>query len=128
VVKYMKKRQNEEYEREMAEMERERSIANTELMGRFGTAYNWMPDNTTNYLDIGSSWDILRCLTYNNESNMRTIATDTNLSKVEGIETVFKNRCGGCGIKVTDINTLTKKLKEYVDGLLTVWMRELQIL
>lgn len=78
----MKKRQTEEYEQEIAEMETERSIANTELMGRFRTAYNWIPDNTTNYLDIGSSWDILRCLTYNNESNMCIIATDTNLSKV----------------------------------------------
>ena len=36
---------------------------------------------------------------------------------VEGIEEVLKNRCGGCGIKVTDTNTSTKKLKEYVGGL-----------
>ena len=78
----MKKRQTEEYEQEIAEMETERSIANTELMGRFRTAYNWIPDNITNYLDIGSSWDILRCLTYTNESDMCMVATDTNLSKV----------------------------------------------
>jgi SAM-dependent methyltransferase len=80
----MKKRQTEEYEREIAEMEMECSIANTELMGRFRTAYNWIPDNITNYLDIGSSWDILRSLTYTNEFNMCIIATDTNLSKVAG--------------------------------------------
>lgn len=81
----MKKRQTEDYEQEIAEMEIERSIANTELMGRFRTAYNWIPDNITNYLDIGSSWGILRCLTYNNEPNRCIIAVDTNLSKVAGV-------------------------------------------
>lgn len=80
-----------EYEQERAKIEIESSITNTKLKGRCRTAYIWVPDTINNHLDVGCSWDLLKYLPMNQESDLRITAVDIDQSKLSEGSKYFSN-------------------------------------
>ena len=114
----MKRYRTEGYEKERVKIEIESSITDSKLMGRSRTAYNWIPDNIKNHLDVGSSWNLLNYLSFYNKSNQYIFAMDIDQSKVIDGRKYFSNVFFICSdIQTTPFKTNSFDLVTIMDVL-----------